>query len=354
MSHLTLKGVTHLTNDAFAGLDFVPPSYIAFLRLIHNNLGIIPRHAFRGMNSTPSMLELLDNNLTVFPREALSYFTDLTYLGIRDNMFTEIPDGAFNQFPLSTLYIGHNPIRNVNREGLLSGLESSLQILDLINLNLTTFPIALLKNLRKLNYVLLHRNLIETLPANMLEDFQTTQQLSILLKSNRIYNVSTDFLQGMNIKMWQINLEDNLLTNLDFIDMCSSSLRFDLMGHKYFQPALDLYGNPLQCDCGLQSLLNQRYVTIEGHCAGPTALENMRFYRVKELGYNVTRNNDMFSCPYMGRLNCNRLPLQSLILTSTNTDSNTDNNAENNTGNNTGNRGVMMSLLFIVVYVISM
>ena len=314
------------------------------------------------MHSSPIMLSLSANNLTVFPRDALSYFTDLRYLSIQRNRFTEIPDGTFNLFPLSMLYIGYNPIRNLNREGVLSGLESSLQTLDLMNLTLTTFPIALLKNLTKLNYVQLHRNLIETLPDNMLEDFQTTQQLSILLNKNRIYDVSKHFLRGSNIKMSQINLEDNLLTKLDFIDICSSSLKSNLMRPKYLQPWIYLYGNPLQCDCGLQSILNQRHINIQGYCAEPTALENMRLYQVKERGYNVTRNNDTFSCPYMEQLDCNRPPLQSLIRTGIDTDSNTgnntDNNADNNTdynaGNNTGNRCAMMSLLLTVVYVISM
>ena len=358
INNLVLKGVTHLPNDAFAGLDFVSLPFSSFLELVHNNLGIIPPHAFRGMHSPPIMLDLSANNLTVFPGEALSYFTDLRYLSIQRNNFTEIPDGAFNQFPIFTLYIGNNPIRNLNREGVLSGLESSLKILDLMNLNLMTFPIALLKNLRKLNYVRLHNNLIETLPANMLEDFKTTQQLSILLNKNRIYDVSRHFLRGSNIKMWQINLEDNLLTKLDFIDICSSSLKFNLVRHKYFQPVIYLYGNPLQCDCGLRSLLNKRHVTIEGHCVSPAALEHVSFYQVKERGYNVTRNNDTFSCPRMRSLDCNRTSLPSLIRTSVNTGSDTDNNADSNTdndaGNNTGNGFAMMSLLLTVVYVISM
>ena len=191
-----MKRVTRLPNDAFSGLDMY-----GTLAFNNNDLRTIPLHAFRGIQGDINLVDLTNCNLTVFPREALSVFTRLAKLRLTSNQITEIPDGSFRQFPLQELQLGNNPLRNVNREGLLSGLESSLVLLNLKNLNITTFPIALLWNLTRLGYVVLSRNRIESLPADMLEEFRTDSRLSLILSANRMHNVSRHFLRRTTISL---------------------------------------------------------------------------------------------------------------------------------------------------------
>ena len=283
--------------------------------LSNNNLGTIPLHAFRGIQGRIIRLDLANCSLTVFPRDALSVFTELMTLRLTENQITEIPDGSFRQFPhLRELYLGDNPLRNVNRERLLSGLKSTLRVLYLQYLNITTFPTALLKNLRRLGYVALDNNHIEVLPANMLEGFRTRLQLSLMLSGNRIYNVSRDFLQRTNIKIARINLSDNRLTNLDFIDLCLPSYKIHRQQYSWDinQPIITIHDNPLQCDCKLRTLMNRRNVKFIGNCAQPPALRDMSFHEIKRLRFNVTRNNEEFSCQHMEKINCTRPSLQAL------------------------------------------
>ena len=302
-----------LPNDVFSGLNMR-----GSLSFNNSDLRIIPRHAFRGMQGRINSVYLTNCNLTVFPGEALSVFTRLTLLKLASNQITDIPDGSFRQFPLRELHLGNNPLRNVNREGLLSGLESSLVSLSLKNLDITTFPIALLWNLTRLGYVQLNRNRIESLPDDMLQDFRTASQLSLILSDNRIHNVSEHFLRGTNISLWRINLSGNQLTNLDFLDLCLPQFHYDRLQVRP-RPSVTLKDNPLQCDCELLTLLTKRGVHFKGHCAEPPVLRGMSLRVIKQNRFNVTRNNEQFSCPHMEKINCTQPLLQAPIRTGSNT-----------------------------------
>ena len=297
-----LQGLTYLPNDAFSGLDMY-----GSLKLHNSNLGTIPPHAFRGIQSRIVSIDLIDCNLTEFPGEALSGFTNLTTLRLTSNQITDIPDGSFRPFPqLRELYLENNPLGNLNREGLLSGLVSTLHTLSLQYLNITSFPSALLRNLSGLAFVALNNNGIESLPANMLEGFRTTSQLWLVLSNNRIYNVSPYFLRGTNITLGRINLSYNRLTNLNFLDVCLPPFNYHRRQNDQvlIRPSVIAYGNPLQCDCELLNLLNQQDVAFIGYCAEPEALRDMSFWDIKQQGFKVTRNNEEFSCPDMEAVNC--------------------------------------------------
>ena len=326
-----LQGLTYLPSDAFSGLDLH-----SSLDFYNNDLRTIHSHAFRGIQSGITTLDFKNCNLTEFPGEALSSFTNLRTLRLTSNQITHIPDGSFRPFSqLRELYLENNPLGNINREELLSGLESSLHTLNLQNLNITSFPSALLRNLSGLAFVALNNNLIETLPANMLEGFRTTFQLSLVLSHNRIYNVSPYFLRGTNITLGRINFSHNRLTNLDFLDVCLPPFDYHHLG--LVKPSVKAYGNPLQCDCDLLNLLNQQEVAFRGQCVEHKVLRDMSFLLIdvlmtlKQQGHNITKNNEKLSCPNMESINC--------------TDSKTD--------ITTGNGGPMTSSIVTAVYIIS-
>ena len=292
--------ITHIPPDAFHFLYFSRTSHnIPVLDLSENNLQSIDRHAFRGIRGQLSKIYFRNCSLTVFPVEPSMWLRSLKEISISTNRITAIPDGTFIGYPeLDGLVIDKNPIRNPNREGLLSGVETTLAFLSLEDVGLTTFPSKLIKNLKKIHWVNLSDNDIKFLNDDTFKGFQTTMPLQVTLEKNKIYHIARHVLRGTTIKLHQLDLSYNQLHSFDFIDPCLPAFQYNWTD---VPPQVYIKHNHLNCDCDLLNLVNQQYVMITGTCAQPPQYHGMTLNASRLHSYNETGE---LNCPRTDPIDC--------------------------------------------------
>ena len=308
--------ITHIPDDAFSGLNFVG-TVIDYpkLDLSENNLQSIDRNAFRGILGDLRGIYFRNCSLTEFPLEALRDMRTLTHISIESNHFTDIPDGTFGWFPdVSWLIFNKNTFRNFNRDGLLSGVESTLVSISLKDMGWTTFPRKLIKNLKAIQYVDLSENDIKTLPADMFKGFQTTRSMIVMLDNNKINCISQHFLRGTTIKLWTLGLSDNQLTSLDFLDLCLPVFQYSW---NFALLMVSIENNPLDCHCDLLNLATLKHVNIYATCEQPPPYHGMSLNASLFQSYGETGE---FGCSLMDPIVCPSgcdSPMTSSLLTVT-------------------------------------
>ena len=251
-------------------------------------------------------------SLSEFPIEGLRDVRTLNHISIAENHITDIPDGAFREFPdLAWLVFDRNTFSNVNREGLLSGVESTLTLISLEDTSLTTFPSKLIRNLKKIEYVVLSENDIKTLPADIFKGFQNTTPIRLFLGGNNINCISQHFLRGTSIQLQKLDLSRNQLTSLDFVDPCLPAFQYNSNNDP---PLINIEGNPLDCYCDLLNLVNQKTVEIYATCEQPPPYHGMTLNASLLQSYHETKE---FGCPVMDPIvcpsGCDRLMTSSLL-----------------------------------------
>ena len=272
--------IVDLPDDAFSGLSFRPYREDSgpILHLSHNQITSIAQHVFRGIDASTLGIDFSDCDLSEFPGEALNAFPNLTVIMLHNNHITEIPDAAFRTFSmLRSLNIGGNTIRNINREELLSGVEATLDSLHLTSMGLTRFPTNLVKNLEKLRRIDMSSNAITELPADLFVGFHTKIKLEVKLEMNNMSSISPHVFRGAHIGLSKLDLDVNQLTNLDFIDLCSSIFK----GTNTL-PSIAVVENPLRCDCDTFQHLDPKVVTVTGSCDMPLHYRGLRLYRGRD------------------------------------------------------------------------
>ena len=273
---LSPNNISHIPDDAFFGLTF----YGANLLLGHNPLHSISKNAFRGIIGSISRVQLASCDLTEFPGEALSKLPHLSFLWLQNNLITEIPNRAFQPFPrLFTVSLGGNAITNINREGLFYGVEHVLENVDLSSMNISSFPSKALKNLKRVQRINLSYNNITTLPGNTFEGFQTEMRLQILLEGNNMISISPNLFRKSPISLCRLNLTDNQLTTLDFINVCLNVFECESTKDVPILPSILVTQNPLKCDCDTIKHLRPDHLTIVGKCDQPTMYQGLDLYR---------------------------------------------------------------------------
>ena len=292
--------ITQIHNNAFSGLNFVRTvDDYPELDFSDNHLQSIERHAFSGILGSLNGIYFRNCSLTEFPLEAVRHISTLTYITIADNQFTDIPNGTFGVFPdLSWLLFDGNTFRGLDREGLLSGVESSLTLVSLKDMGWTTFPSKLLRKLKKIAYVMLSNNDIKTLKADMFKGFQTTMPLTVVLYSNNINCISQHFLRGTTIKLQNLDLSHNQLTSLDFVDICLPAFQYDWNNH---HPRILAKGNPLDCHCDLLNLANRQDVKVYATCEQPPPYHGKTLNASRLQSYDETGE---FKCPRIDPIVC--------------------------------------------------
>ena len=290
MDDFTLAGnnISYIPDDAFFGLTF----YGANLKLSDNPIRSISKHAFRGTIGRITQIYLSDCELTEFPEKALMVFPYLSLIELQNNQLTEIRDGVFKHFlNLTTLSLGGNTIKNINRGGFFSGVEDVLENVELDSMNIRSFPSKALKNLKRLQRIDLSNNVITTLPGKMFKGFRSEmKRLQVLLGGNNMISISPDFIHESPIRLCWLNLTDNQLTTLDFVDVCSESFECDSPDNATILPSILVTQNPLKCDCELLKHLKPDTLQIVGQCDQPT------MYRRLSLSLNHYQNSSE-ECP---------------------------------------------------------
>ena len=305
--------ITHIPDDSFSGLDFSGTVYDSpKLDLSQNNLQSIDRHAFRGIRGRLEEIYIRYCSLSEFPIEGLRDVRTLNHISIAENYITDIPDSTFREFPdLAWLVFDRNTFSNVNREGLLSGVESILTLISLEDTSLTTFPSKLIRNLRKIEYVVLSENDIKTLPADIFKGFQNTTPIRLFLGGNNINCISQHFLRGTSIQLQKLDLSRNQLTSLDFVDPCLPAFQYNWNNDP---PLINIEGNPLDCYCDLLNLVIQKTVEIYATCEQPPPYHDMTLNASLLQSYHETGE---FRCPVMDPVvcpsGCDRLMTSSLF-----------------------------------------
>ncbi|UJR09117.1 hypothetical protein I4U23_013364 [Adineta vaga] len=206
--------------------------------------------------SLPSSLETLDLSYNLLSTFILSYPLpfQLKYLYLDHNPnLREIKFGSnhIHQQQLVGLSLRHN------KHLQLSSLPRNLMQLDLTDCNLAQSSlVSLLKSLKKLTHLSLADNHLERLPI-----LDRSIELEYL-------NLSTNALTWIDNKwlhksLQVLDLRFNQINSLEFFkDILNKSTHDDyqILNTPILQ--LILYGNPLICDCWLNSLLNSSSINI--------------------------------------------------------------------------------------------
>ena len=159
-------------------------------------------------------------------------------------------------------------------------------------MNIHSFPSRALKNLKRLQRIDLSNNVITTLPGKMFKGFQSEmKRLQVLLGGNNMISISPDFIHESPIRLCWLNLTDNQLTTLDFVDVCSESFECDSPDNVTILPSILLTQNPLKCDCETLKHLKPDTLQIVGKCDQPT------MYRPLNLSLNDFYQNSSEECP---------------------------------------------------------
>ncbi len=336
--HLNNNNISIIEPDAFARLESLQnlqlrQNAISVLRsgtfnnlwaltkllIDHNRLREIPGEIFKDLGNLKS-LHLNDNELTLIPNDTFNAMTKLTTLDISRNPLHEFP----SRFPASIETFDANGLGTKEQRNSTihfdGGYLLNVVSLSLDNNNLRELPSGF-RNLRRLQFVSLPHNLLETIVAdqvshltdivfldltgNLLEEIpshalQHMPHLEILsLGLNSIHNIKSDafvvltnlttlLLGHNNITGIDVDAFNGLLA-LSTLDLRNNSLKTlpqGIFGSLAAQIDLRLSGNPWHCDCNLRWLRDSlvTYPNImEPMCMTPSKHANQRISSVARM-----------------------------------------------------------------------
>ena len=251
-------------------------------------------------------LNLSDNNLTKFAFSNSTVFSNLLYLDLKRNNFSNVPRNIASYAPkLLELDLSENQITELRKRDFLDESGIQIGIPSLFMLVLSRNKIALIaenvfeygfSNLRRLyldhnliglsyswifngldNLILLDLkfNRIETIPG---ESLRFSRHLSfIYLDHNEIEEMWSMSMVGLQLT--QLTLSHNKIAKIDQFALCKGyiqnlDLSFNNIRSMPLQAFgsiiivhLSLKGNPMKCDCYLKSmLLKTSNRDVKGNC----------------------------------------------------------------------------------------
>lgn len=239
------------------------------LRILLNKITRIPKSMFSKMKNLES-LELQLNSISEILADDFRPLANLENLDLSNNLITNIQANAFDLPSIKTLRLSNlnkNEVKTlIGIKNAFNGTKNSLVLVDLkenkFNTNEMWAEIGGLTEVRELD---LSDTGLNELPISAFAKNTLIRKLD--LNNNNIGpSLSASSLDGLQKTLQQLQLVNNGIQTMD------SCIFNDFPQLKL----LTLYGNPLQCDCGLKGLqtwiksLGMLYsFIVQARCASP-------------------------------------------------------------------------------------
>ncbi|CAH1786660.1 unnamed protein product [Owenia fusiformis] len=235
------------------------------------------------------------------------YVPRLQELFLNGNNIRHIRANSFKGLRLTSLSIGDQNIDLITKNAF-RGLESSLVSLWISSANLTSFPYRSIKGLRRLKYLYLQNNRIQSIKLSTLRYFPKLYYLG--LEGNELTEIPVEPLKQAGPTLREVNLAKNKIRSIPWsftnmtqltrmylnhnqlttiparafygLDKMILDVRFNnihvldpcLMNAK--TPTMVLDGNPLHCDCTVYWLayagkINKQSVNLR--CSSPEIVQ---------------------------------------------------------------------------------
>ncbi|XP_069696527.1 chondroadherin-like [Periplaneta americana] len=251
-SHAALKQLPHVYHS---------PTYK--VNLDHNNLSELGKKIFTSKNIFRiEELSLSNCNILYIDVDAFNGLVLLGELSLRHNLFTELKVGTFeNMTNMNGLHLANNRIENLEI-GIFEGLVS-LEWLNLEHNLLNSLRSDAFVGLNNLNMLWLSHNRLSTLHPDVFVHMTKLNYLylngneELQIPSNsyflNIQTVEELYISDCNISLVTPKSFENA-TRLRVLDLRNNHLKTIDENIFIVLPRLTdllLYGNPLECDCGL-------------------------------------------------------------------------------------------------------
>lgn len=250
--HLDNNPILRIDAKAFRTLLSLQTLTLSDTRLL--NSSFIHPEAFVGASESLTALTLSINNLMSVPCDILSKLKNLSELKMSDAMVSDLKPGCFKDLDhLKLLDISGNKFKVV--PDIFIGIEDSLETLLLarLNLNVDKMPETSFKAMKKLNELDLSGN---SFPVIKTEVFRYVTAKHLSLSYCHIEMVEPDAFQGLKAPS-VLDLNNNKIQNLTFLE---NKCQFE---------QVELFRNPVNCDCSFYHVVRYEITTFIGKCTGP-------------------------------------------------------------------------------------
>jgi len=189
---------------------------IQSLHLARCSIEQIHSGAFNGLEFTLTSLSLNDNQLQYLPLGAIGRLVELKLLDLSNNKLLSLEANSFKTLNrLNTLRLADNRAlgsRSAIDELAFAGLESTLNDLNLKNIQLEQFPRATIRHLHRLAFLNLAQNQISSIPSGSFELMSSLTAIN--LDRNRLVSVDKDTFNGAETSLSSLSLLGNLIEQL--------------------------------------------------------------------------------------------------------------------------------------------
>lgn len=230
--------ILRLRNNTFSGLTRLKKLLIGI-----NDIETIEVGAFIDLEDSLEELNLYYNPLYSVPTEALENLRNLKKLSLVRTSLEYVTNGSFvGMYALEELHLDNNPKLSFV-DGMFHGIEDSLKVLFIRELNLEHLPLQALGNLENLQYIDATYNEIKRIDKNFFKGLGSLN--TAILMWNSIKHVDHRAFQHFS-KGVTLNLYKNQIHNISFLlDVEPCTFKEVVLTH-----------NKIKCDCELERVLN--------------------------------------------------------------------------------------------------
>jgi len=251
--HLDQNKIDEMPDATFSLLPELEIITLSGNRLLDGDQ-YLPANAFMGLNKLYK-LDLSLNEFRHVPRRAINGLKKLNTLMLNSNLLTQLHDESFTGLDsLKVLHLEGNEV--VLTDEVLEDIRDTLEVLHIGRAGLTwaNFPHDVLRNLTKLVELDLQGNEFRHIPADA---FSGLTAKTISLMYCNIERAEPFAFRGLPNGPLKIKLNWNKITNVSFVhDPCSFS-------------RIELFRNPVHCDCRFRSMAAYNHIEMVGACASP-------------------------------------------------------------------------------------
>lgn len=242
----------NLKNKTFSGLTNLSKLLIGVNEITAETMetGI-----FHDQRESMEEINLYENPLYKVPTKVLQDLKKLKKLSLVKTSLDVIPNGSFvGEYKLEELHLDDNKKLSFEDDGMLYGIEDSLEVLFIRSLNLSKLPLNVLQRLDNLYYLDATDNAIRKIDKHFFSGLKLSE---ILLMWNNIKHVDHRAFKHFD-KGVTLNLHNNMIRNISFI----------LKVKECTFKNIYLTRNDIPCDCTVEKVLNSGLISwqIVGEC----------------------------------------------------------------------------------------